>query len=107
MIDSRSTNAVFDMKADAPASRDASLASRSPTAVNIITLSRGFASHDFALEWSRRLMAFSIPEYSSARRTRGLVDNQIYDTDRIMFTRPFLTQLQRATAQAVPVKGYF
>ena len=34
-------------------------------------------------------------------------DNQIYDTDRVMFMRAFMTQLQRATADGVPVKGYF
>jgi beta-glucosidase len=30
----------------------------------------------------------------------------VYDTERIMFLRGFLTQLQRATAEGVPVKGY-
>jgi beta-glucosidase len=34
-------------------------------------------------------------------------DGRVYDTDRIMFLRNFLTQLQRATADSVPVKGYF
>jgi beta-glucosidase len=34
-------------------------------------------------------------------------DGNIYDTDRIMFVRAHLTQLQRATADGVPVKGYF
>jgi beta-glucosidase len=34
-------------------------------------------------------------------------DGEIYDTDRIMFLRNCLTQLQRATANGVPVKGYF
>lgn len=34
-------------------------------------------------------------------------ENQIYDTDRIMFMRNYLTQLQRATAEDIPVKGYF
>lgn len=34
-------------------------------------------------------------------------DGTVYDTDRVMFMRHFLTQLQRATADAVPVKGYF
>jgi beta-glucosidase len=34
-------------------------------------------------------------------------DGKIYDTDRIMFVRAYLTQLQRATAEGVPVKGYF
>ena len=34
-------------------------------------------------------------------------DGKVYDTDRIMFLRACLTQLQRATAAGVPVKGYF
>jgi glycosyl hydrolase family 1 len=34
-------------------------------------------------------------------------DGAIYDTDRIMFLRNNLTQLQRAVADGVPVKGYF
>jgi beta-glucosidase len=34
-------------------------------------------------------------------------DGHIYDTDRVMFLRSYLTQLQRATADGVPIKGYF
>jgi beta-glucosidase len=34
-------------------------------------------------------------------------DGNVYDTDRIVFLRNYLTQLQRATADGVPVKGYF
>jgi beta-glucosidase len=34
-------------------------------------------------------------------------DGAIYDTDRIMFLRSYLAQLQRATSEGVPVKGYF
>jgi beta-glucosidase len=34
-------------------------------------------------------------------------DGKVYDTDRIMFLRSYLTQLQRATADGAPVKGYF
>ena len=34
-------------------------------------------------------------------------DGQVYDTERIMFMRAYLTQLQRATADGAPVKGYF
>jgi beta-glucosidase len=34
-------------------------------------------------------------------------DGTVYDTDRIMYLRNYLTQLQRATADGVPVKGYF
>ena len=34
-------------------------------------------------------------------------DGKVYDTDRIMYLRASLEQLQRATADGVPVKGYF
>ncbi|TAD81188.1 MAG: beta-glucosidase [Bacteroidetes bacterium] len=35
------------------------------------------------------------------------VDNRINDTDRVMFLRSYLSQLQRATTEGCPVKGYF
>jgi beta-glucosidase len=34
-------------------------------------------------------------------------DGLVYDTDRVMFLRNYLTQLQRATADGIPVRGYF
>jgi beta-glucosidase len=34
-------------------------------------------------------------------------DGRVYDTDRVMFLRACLGQLQRATAEGVPVEGYF
>jgi len=34
-------------------------------------------------------------------------DGIVYDTDRIMFLRSYLSMLQRATAENVPVRGYF
>lgn len=34
-------------------------------------------------------------------------DGTVYDTDRVMYMRSYLTQLQRATADNVPVKGHF
>jgi beta-glucosidase len=34
-------------------------------------------------------------------------DGNIYDTDRVMFLRACLTELQRATSEGVPVNGYF
>ena len=34
-------------------------------------------------------------------------DGNIYDTEHIMFMRAYLTELQRAAAEGVPVKGYF
>lgn len=34
-------------------------------------------------------------------------DGKVYDTDRVAYLRSYLTQLQRAVAEGVPVKGYF
>jgi beta-glucosidase len=34
-------------------------------------------------------------------------DGNVYDSDRIMFLRAHLSELQRATADGVPVDGYF
>jgi beta-glucosidase len=34
-------------------------------------------------------------------------DGKVYDSDRIMWLRNCLSQLQRATAEGVPVDGYF
>jgi beta-glucosidase len=34
-------------------------------------------------------------------------DGRVYDSDRVMFLRAFLGQLQRATSEGVPVDGYF
>jgi beta-glucosidase len=34
-------------------------------------------------------------------------DGRVYDTDRVMYLRACLTQLQRATGDGVPVQGYF
>lgn len=34
-------------------------------------------------------------------------DGKIHDLDRVMYLRNYLAQLQRATAEGVPVKGYF
>ena len=37
----------------------------------------------------------------------AVVDGAIDDTDRVMFLRSYLANLQRATAEGVPVRGYF
>lgn len=34
-------------------------------------------------------------------------NGNVYDTDRIAYMRSYLTQLQRVTAEGVPVRGYF
>ncbi len=51
--------------------------------------------------------AIFITENGCSSADRVAPDGQIYDTDRVMFFRNYLTQLQRATAEGVPVKGYF
>jgi beta-glucosidase len=48
-----------------------------------------------------------ITENGCATEDEPAADGKFYDTDRIMFLRAYLTQLQRATAEGVPVKGYF
>jgi beta-glucosidase len=34
-------------------------------------------------------------------------DGTVYDTDRVMYLRNYLSQLQRATSDGIPVRGYF
>ena len=34
-------------------------------------------------------------------------DGEVYDTDRVMYLDAYLTQLQRAVSEGVPVRGYF
>ncbi|HXW08138.1 MAG TPA: family 1 glycosylhydrolase, partial [Vicinamibacterales bacterium] len=34
-------------------------------------------------------------------------DGTVYDTDRVMYLRNYLTHLQRATSEGIPVRGYF
>lgn len=34
-------------------------------------------------------------------------DGEVYDTDRVMYLNAYLTQLQRAVSEGVPVNGYF
>ncbi len=48
-----------------------------------------------------------ITENGTSASDQIAADGHIYDTDRVMFLRNYLTQLQRAVAEGVPVKGYF
>src|SRR6476659_7631920 len=48
-----------------------------------------------------------ISENGTSSEDRLHDNGHIYDLDRISFLRNYLTQLQRATAEGVPVKGYF
>jgi beta-glucosidase len=48
-----------------------------------------------------------ITENGCAADDKPEADGTVADTDRVMFLKSYLTQLQRATAEGVPVKGYF
>jgi beta-glucosidase len=48
-----------------------------------------------------------ISENGASADDKISADGNIYDLDRIMYLRNYLTQLQRAIADGVPVRGYF
>jgi beta-glucosidase len=48
-----------------------------------------------------------ISENGTSSEDKVAADGAVYDLDRIMYLRNYLTQLQRATAEDVPVRGYF
>jgi len=67
-----------------------------------------------ALYWGPRNLAkvwnvkdIYITENGCSATDAPAADGIVHDTDRIMFLRNYLTQLQRATAEGVPVRGYF
>lgn len=67
-----------------------------------------------SLYWAARLVhkVWNVKDiYVTENGTSGTdeltTDNKVYDTDRITFLRNYLSELQRATAEGVPVKGYF
>jgi beta-glucosidase len=48
-----------------------------------------------------------ISENGTSADDKVAADGNIYDLDRIMYLRNYLAQLQRATSEGVPVRGYF
>jgi beta-glucosidase len=48
-----------------------------------------------------------ISENGTSAADEPAANGNIYDLDRIMYLRNYLAQLQRATAEGVPVRGYF
>ncbi len=67
-----------------------------------------------ALYWGPKLVyenwhpkAMFITENGCSSADVVTPDGQIYDTDRVMYFRNYLTQLHRAVSEGVPVKGYF
>jgi beta-glucosidase len=51
--------------------------------------------------------AIYISENGTASADAIAPDGGIYDLDRIMYLRNYLTQLQRVITEGVPVRGYF
>ena len=67
-----------------------------------------------AMYWAPRQVAklwdvksIYITENSASASDQPVADGNVYDLDRIMYLRNYLTQLQRATSDGVPVRGYF
>ena len=67
-----------------------------------------------ALYWAPRHAAklwdvkdIYITENGTSAADQPAADGMVYDLDRIMYLRSYLPQLQRATAEGVPVRGYF
>jgi beta-glucosidase len=67
-----------------------------------------------ALYWAPKLAAdvwglkkIFITENGTSAADKMDANGQVADLDRIMYLRNYLSQLQRATADDVPVKGYF
>ena len=67
-----------------------------------------------ALYWGPRLLhevwgidEIYITENGTSSADVPAEDGIVYDSDRIMYLRNYLAQLQRATSEGVPVKGYF
>jgi len=67
-----------------------------------------------ALYWGPRhvakiwnVKAIYITENGCSSSDIPAADGIVYDTDRVMYLRNYLTHLQRAAAEGVPVRGYF
>jgi beta-glucosidase len=67
-----------------------------------------------AMYWAPRHLAtiwgvksIYITENGTSATDEPTVDGNVYDVDRIMYLRNYLTHLQRATSEGVPVHGYF
>jgi beta-glucosidase len=66
------------------------------------------------LYWAPRQLAslwnvkeIYITENGTSAADKPAADGTVYDLDRIMYLREYLGQLRRATAEGLPVRGYF
>jgi len=53
------------------------------------------------------LKSIYITENGTSSDDKMTPDGKVHDLDRVMYLRNYLAQLQRATSEGVPVKGYF
>ena len=67
-----------------------------------------------AMYWAPRhvaklwnLESIYITENGTSAADQPAADGKVYDIDRIMYLRNYLTHLNRATSEGVPVHGYF
>jgi beta-glucosidase len=67
-----------------------------------------------AIYWGTKLVSdlwsvkeMYVTENGASSADRLAPDGAIYDTDRVMFLRSYLSQLHRAVKDGVPIKGYF
>jgi beta-glucosidase len=67
-----------------------------------------------ALYWSTKLVndlwkvkEIFVTENGTSSTDVIASDGHVYDTDRVMYLRNYMTQLRRAIGDGVPVKGYF
>ena len=67
-----------------------------------------------AMYWAPRHVAklwnvksIYITENGTSAADQVSADGKVYDVDRIMYLRNYLTHLHRATSEGVPVQGYF
>ena len=67
-----------------------------------------------AIYWSPKLAAqlwnlkeIYITENGASSADVLTPDGHVYDSDRVMYLRNYLTQLHRAVSEGVPVRGYF
>ena len=98
------------------------VASEDPNGFSLLPFPRSFPHMESdwlrmgpeAMYWAPRLLARNwdvkaiyITENGTSGADKMSADGRVIDLDRIMYLRNYLTQLQRATAEGVPVKGYF
>ena len=64
-----------------------------------------WAPHHLQKLWNVR--EIHITENGCGASDELTADGNVFDSDRIMFLRNYLTQLQRATSEGIPVRSYF